>query len=199
MRKLTADVTQETTNTIGTGTITLDAAAGWARFSDSFAVGDQVDYSIRDGDNWEVGRGTNGASHTLQRTTPKFTVVAGTTNPAPAGPMSLSGSAAVVRAVISQELFSTLLKLEYALKGASFAAADGFAYGITASNVTATLPTGQAGDRIRFFQAAAGVTGFITDPVADKINNTAGAMTADIANFVFSLVYVASYGWVIEP
>jgi len=204
MRKLTANVVQETTATIGTGTLALSQSAGWMRFSDRFVAGDTVYYSIRDGNNWEVGKGTVGAANTLLRTTVLETLVGGVV--AVAGPaMVLASGSAIVRAVVPEELFSTVLKVETVLTAVNVnPAVDGFSYGVTVANVTLTLNAAPSvGDRIQFFQAFAGdVNGLaqcIVDPNGGKINNTVGAMTVDVPNFSFFLTYVsAGYGWKVD-
>jgi hypothetical protein len=86
-----------------------------------------------------VGLGTVGAANTLARTTPMFTLVAGVAERRVPPAMALSGSSAIVRAVVSEYLFDQVWKIEHVLKGVSFTAADGFAYGITGNAVTATL------------------------------------------------------------
>lgn len=199
MRKLTADEVQETTNTAGGGTVTLSQAAGWFRFSDRFAVNDLVYYSIRDGANWENGIGTVGAANTLARTTVLSTLSGGVAGSGAA--INLSGAAAIVRAVISEELFSKVLKVENVLVAASQAAVDGFSYGITANNVVLTLAAApQVNDRVEVYQAAAGpLTGCTVDPNGGKINNVAAVMALDVPDFSFSLIFVsAGYGWKVD-
>ena len=63
-----ADRVQETTSTTGTGTVTLSGAvAGYQSFATAFAnnATTVVFYTITDGVNWEVGKGT----YTLSSTT----------------------------------------------------------------------------------------------------------------------------------
>lgn len=63
---LYADRIQETTATVGTGTLTLaGAVAGYRAFSAGFVTGERVRYAMSDGTNWEVGDGT----YTLTGTT----------------------------------------------------------------------------------------------------------------------------------
>lgn len=66
---LLADRVQESTSTIGTGTLTLSGAVtGYRTFNASFTNGNVVYYTIDDGaGNWEVGYGTVGTG-TLTRT-----------------------------------------------------------------------------------------------------------------------------------
>jgi hypothetical protein len=66
---LLGDRVQESTSTIGTGTLTLSGAVtGYRTFNASFTNGDVVYYTIDDGaGNWEVGYGTVGTG-TLTRT-----------------------------------------------------------------------------------------------------------------------------------
>lgn len=60
------DRVKETTNTTGTGTITLlGAVVGYLAFSVKFANGDAIYYCVTDGTNWEVGIGTFTASGAL--------------------------------------------------------------------------------------------------------------------------------------
>lgn len=90
-----ANGVKETTATTGTGTVTLSAVSGFARFADAFAVGDQVSYTIRDGDDWEWGLGSVGASNTLTRDVCTAKFASGTYENMPATKLSLSGSAEV--------------------------------------------------------------------------------------------------------
>jgi hypothetical protein len=199
MRKLLANVVQETSPTAGTGTITLAEMPGWMRFSDRFAVGDTVYYSIRDGTNWELGKGTVGSNNTLVRTTVLETLT-GSTPLLGGGPLTLSGGGAIVRAVITEELFSTLLKVENVLVSASQVVSDGYSYGIVLSNITLTMSSSpQVGDRIEFYQAGSSVASTVLDPNGSKINGVVGPMTIDVPDFYFWVVYINStYGWKIK-
>ncbi len=63
------DRIQETTTTTGTGTFTLGGAVtGFQSFSNAFANGTVVTYTVAGGAEWEVGEGTYSAG-TLTRTT----------------------------------------------------------------------------------------------------------------------------------
>lgn len=63
---LRADRVQETTNTTGTGTLTLaGAVAGYQSFTSAFSTGDIVEYTIQSGNNWETGIGTFTTAGTL--------------------------------------------------------------------------------------------------------------------------------------
>lgn len=71
------DRVQETTTTTGTGILTLlGAVQGSQAFSAVVGTGDQVFYTITDGTNWEVGRGT----YTLAGTTLSRAVVQSSSN-----------------------------------------------------------------------------------------------------------------------
>ena len=97
MATLRADLIKETTATAGTGTVTLAAVTGWARFSNAFSVSDVVPYIIIDDNgNKETGFGTIGASNTLARTTPSVTLVSGTYDNTTPTAITLSGSATVL-------------------------------------------------------------------------------------------------------
>ena len=85
---------RETTATAGTGTVTLTAVTGFARFSDGFSNGSSASYAISDGNNWEWGVGTVGAGNTLARTTITGSLVAGTFTTGGTA-ITLSGSAVV--------------------------------------------------------------------------------------------------------
>ncbi|HQR20111.1 MAG TPA: hypothetical protein PKV98_04550 [Burkholderiaceae bacterium] len=83
---------KETTTTTGTGTLTLSSVSGYPRFSQAFAVGALVEYSILNsaGEPLEMGIGTVAASNTLARTFPMVTFSGGTySNNAPSA-LSLS-------------------------------------------------------------------------------------------------------------
>lgn len=90
-----ANGVKETTATTGTGTVTLSAVTGFARFANAFAVGDLVSYAIRDGNDWEWGLGAVGASNTLTRDVCTAKFASGTYENMPATKLSLSGSAEV--------------------------------------------------------------------------------------------------------
>lgn len=97
MATLRADLIKETTATTGTGTVTLSAISGWARFSNAFSVSDVVPYIILDANgNKETGFGTVGASNTLARTTPSSTLVGSTYDNTTPTAITLSGSATVL-------------------------------------------------------------------------------------------------------
>jgi len=70
MALVLVDRVQETTNTTGTGTLTLaGAVTGYQSFS-TIGNGNTTYYTITDGTNWEVGLGTYTLSGTtLARTT----------------------------------------------------------------------------------------------------------------------------------
>lgn len=87
---------KEKTATTGAGTITLSAVTGFARFSD-IATGHPASYAIKDGNNWEWGIGTVGASNTLARTVITARLVAGTYTSSGATAITLaSGNAEVI-------------------------------------------------------------------------------------------------------
>ena len=69
MALVLADRVRESTNSIGTGTVTLTGAVtGFASFADQIGNGNTTYYTITDGTNWEVGVGTYNAG-TLSRDT----------------------------------------------------------------------------------------------------------------------------------
>lgn len=86
---------KETTATTGTGTVTLAQVTGYARFSSAFPTGSLVQYAIKDGNNWEWGTGTTGASNTLARTYVSATLVSGTYTINGESVITLSGNAEV--------------------------------------------------------------------------------------------------------
>lgn len=63
------DRVRDTTNTTGTGSVTLNAAppSGFQAFGTPFAVNDPICYTITDGTNWEVGEGYLSSSTVLVR------------------------------------------------------------------------------------------------------------------------------------
>lgn len=99
------NLVKEGTSTTGTGTLTLTAMTGWARFADAYAVSDVVPYAIENGDNKEVGLGTVGASNTLARTTVLATLVAGVYDDTSPVAITLSGSSTVSSGPLA-ELFT---------------------------------------------------------------------------------------------
>src|SRR5262245_44013129 len=111
MRMPFRNLVHETTTTIGTATLALIAAPGYPRFSDVFTANDPVEYSIRNGLNWEVGIGTYLAPNQLARN-----IVLGTF--AGAGwntdgqPLNLTGTS-VVRSVITAEHAAALIRVEH--------------------------------------------------------------------------------------
>lgn len=200
MRRLTANLVQMATVTVGTGSATCTAIAGWEQISDRFAAGDKFYYSITDGNNREVGKSTHGGGNTLVRTTILETLTAGVFVSGGTA-ISLSGAGATVRVVAPEQLFSALLKLERVSVAASQAATDGFSYVIAANNVVLTLDAAPVvGDRLEIYQGATGITGCTVDPNGGKINNTAAVMNIDVADFALQLVYTgATYGWKVLP
>jgi hypothetical protein len=195
MKKQNANVVKETTSTAGTGTVTMVAAVGWSRFDNHFANNDRVYYSIRDGNNWEIGYGTYVASHQLARTTILGTLVAGTWTTGGAA-MTLVGPSSV-RVVAPEKLFTNSWQVEPVVCSTSVPVLAGTCNIVTANSITLTLPSAPAqGDRLQIVQGAPSITGVIVDPGASDINNTAGTMSVDIVDFDFTLVYVdAAYGW----
>lgn len=91
-----ANWVKETTVTAGTGGIATSAVAGWRRFSDIFAVGDIVYYTIQDGNNRETGIGTLAAGNTMARTTIFEKYEGGVTTQNPGTGINLSGGVAQV-------------------------------------------------------------------------------------------------------
>ncbi|MGZ5078612.1 MAG: hypothetical protein ACXWHZ_03590 [Usitatibacter sp.] len=108
MAKL-ANLVQESTATTGTGTVTLTSFPGFARFADRFSNGDLVHYAIEDGNNWEVGIGTVGASNTLARTTIQETFVSGVLVTSSPTAITLSGNATVRGVAPTQFLLAPVL------------------------------------------------------------------------------------------
>lgn len=90
-----ANGAKETTTTTGTGTVTLSAVTGFPRFAQAFGVGELVQYGIKDGDSWEWGLGTVGASNTLARTRVLATYASGAYNDSTPAKLNLSGAAEV--------------------------------------------------------------------------------------------------------
>ena len=65
---LYADRVYETTDTTGTGAITLDGAvAGYVTFTSKFDVNDRFRYLIERGAEWEIGEGVMLTSTTFDR------------------------------------------------------------------------------------------------------------------------------------
>lgn len=60
---------QATTTTTGTGDITLVDVAGFPNFDDALSATDTIEYSIKNGVQWETGLGTYNGSNVLERTT----------------------------------------------------------------------------------------------------------------------------------
>jgi hypothetical protein len=110
-----ANLAEESTSTTGTGTMTLTAKTGYARFAQRFANGDLVHYTIEDGNNWEVGIGTVGASNTLARTTVQETFVAGVLSTSSPTAITLSGNNANVRCVASAQYLNDASNLSAGL------------------------------------------------------------------------------------
>jgi hypothetical protein len=196
MKKLYADLVQELTTTAGAGSVTLTQMTGWVRFNDRFSAADRVYYSIRDGNNWEVGFGTYNGANVLARTTIIGTLAAGTWTSGGAA-LTLAGTGAIVRAVVGETLLNTLWKRELALISTNTSLVEGFEYGVQANSLTLTLPaTPAVNDRIGIFQGAAAITGTLLDPGTNKINAQSGVMTIDAAEFSFTVCYIsAAYGW----
>jgi hypothetical protein len=87
---------RERTTTTGTGDITLAGAiTGYTTFSSQINAGDSVLYSIKDGNDRELGVGTLSATNILQRTTIRATLVGGFFTANPTSGLNLSGVAEV--------------------------------------------------------------------------------------------------------
>ncbi|WP_262689794.1 hypothetical protein [Kordiimonas aestuarii] len=100
-----ANRVREYTNTEGTGDITLGGALkGHVRFSDAFAVADEVAYVVEDGDNYEIGTGTLAAANRLERTSVSETLLNGVFDRAAPEAIPLSGNARVFCALTSDYL-----------------------------------------------------------------------------------------------
>ena len=94
---------KETTNTTGTGALTLSAVTGFARFSDRFSVNETAYYSLLDssGQVIEEGVGTVGASNTLSRSRVVTTFTSGVYNDVNPTAVSLTGTTTVICTAIS--------------------------------------------------------------------------------------------------
>lgn len=90
-----SDWTQEDTNTEGTGDLALIEKTGWARISGHFSTDDRVQYSISNGDNKEVGRGTLKAGNTFERTEIYFTLDNGVVDVSSPAALTLVGSSTI--------------------------------------------------------------------------------------------------------
>ena len=195
MRRMTANLVQMVTATIGAGSATCTALPGWDTLTDRFASGDKFYYSITDGNNREVGKSTHGGGNTLVRTVVLETYVAGTYTSG-GSQITLSGNA-IVRVVAPEQLISTLLKLERVSLAASAPLEDGYSYAYTVNGIVGTLAAAPVvGDRLEVYQAAAALTGCTVDPNGLKINGSATIMALDVDGFSFQLIYQgATYGW----
>lgn len=98
------NLVKEATATTGTGTLTLTALTGWARFADAYTVGQVVPYAIENGTNKEVGLGTVGASNTLARTTVLATLVGGVYDDTSPTAITLAGESTIFSGPLA-ELF----------------------------------------------------------------------------------------------
>lgn len=89
---------KETTSTTGTGTLTLSAVSGFARFGNVFPVGSSVGYSLLDSSGLpiESGIGTVGAGNTLSRDKISASISSGTYNDLTPTAISLSGTTTVI-------------------------------------------------------------------------------------------------------
>ncbi len=93
-----ANWVEETTNTTGTGAVTLgNAVTGQTTFVQAFGTGvTDVIYSIESGNNRETGIGSyNGTTEVLTRTTPRSTLVAGIYDDTSPTPINLTGTSTV--------------------------------------------------------------------------------------------------------
>lgn len=89
---------KETTATTGTGTLTLSAVSGFARFASAFTTGTPVYYSLLNssGEPLECGIGTVGASSTLSRDRILATFSGGTYNDLTPSAVLLTGTTTVI-------------------------------------------------------------------------------------------------------
>lgn len=204
-----ANAVKETTTTSGTGTVTLSEAAGFARFSAAFAVGDLVAYAIKDGSNWEWGIGTIGASNTLARTYVMATLVSGTYTTDGAAAIALSGSSADVFATnhsgawqgigSAQKTGSDVYIFGHGLSAGAFATQAQTTGQIVYSGVSIQRPfkvtalainvtTASAGGttaRIGLYAAdTAGVPGKLLVDAGDVATDSTGFKEASVSSFV---------------
>ena len=100
---------KEETTTTGTGTLTLSAVSGFARFSQALTVGDYVSYSITTSDSkYEAGIGKVAASNTLERSLVTATWDGSTYTGAGASALSLaSGTHTVICAPLAGSTIDT--------------------------------------------------------------------------------------------
>ena len=98
------NLVKEKTTTTGTGTLTLVALTGWARFADAYTVGQVIPYAIENGSNKEVGLGTVGASNTLARTTVLATLEGGVYDDTSPTAITLAGESTIFSGPLA-ELF----------------------------------------------------------------------------------------------
>lgn len=194
-----------TTPTATNGNVTMAAVAGYDQFSDRFVNNDYpIAYSIQDGTNWEHGYGTYLTGNILARTTILGTLNGGVYTSGGAA-LVLSGNNAVVRSVINEELFSSVLRMSPVLVAGSQNITDGYSYGITANGVTLTISNQGSvsapvvNDRIHIYSAAAAVTGLvIASGSGANFNGAAGPLNVDLATFSFFLIYTgATLGWTV--
>lgn len=101
---LYANGVQETSSTSGTGTLTLASVAGFTTFAAVFSPGDLVPYAISNGNNWEWGIGTVGASSTLARTSVLSKLEAGVYTSGGTTALSLSGTASVYCTLTAEQI-----------------------------------------------------------------------------------------------
>lgn len=100
--------TLETTNTVGTGSITLAGSSpGYSKFSDSIPAG-LVWYSIDDNGNKEAGEGTFDGNNQLVRTTVHATLVNGVYDNTNPQPIALSGSNAIVACTFNTQAYNEI-------------------------------------------------------------------------------------------
>lgn len=88
---------KETTNTAGTGAITLSAVPGFVRVSDAFGLADMVGYHLVSGNgDQEWGIGTAGSGNTLSRDYIQAVRVGGVFNNATPAAIDLTGTSTLI-------------------------------------------------------------------------------------------------------
>ena len=178
MALVLADRVQETTNTTGTGTLTLaGAVTGYQSFS-TIGNANTTYYTITDGTLWEVGIGTYTLSGTtLSRDTVLASSAGGTTKISVTAGSRVFCDYPAGRSVYMDSATST-----YALGlGATTASTGAFTY-ISTSSSTSTTPTLTFNGSNSPYAAGATIAGSYLQHLLQNKSGTAGAST----NYVLS-------------
>ena len=188
-----ADRVQETTNTVGTGTINLNGPTdGRVSFADSIPDGSRCRYLIISSDDqWEIGEGilTNGFPPTLSRNVIKSSLANDL--------LSLPSGTHYVSQIADASSFNNFIKYESKIISTSQTIAKGDHVLVASAGLTVTLPASPK-EGWHILVSVLGFTNTVIGRNGEPIMGLTENMTIDIENTTIELRYAdATRGWMI--